>query len=203
MLTPLELKKFYQPKFEPMIVDVPLFRFITIEGKGNPNHQEFSLATEALYTLSYAFKMSYRKPNPPLGYYEYNVFPLEGVWDLVDKSKDSTDKDNYQYKIMIQQPDFVDKILYDQYLEQVIQKKDNPKLKCLKLEDIHEGLCCQMLHAGSYDQEKLTFEIMEQYCEQNGYERISKCHREIYLSDPRKVDQEKLKTILRFSVRIK
>lgn len=70
----------------------------------------------------------------------------------------------------------------------------------MKYRTITEGLCCQMLHIGSYDNESDSFKKMEQFCKNNGYERISKKHREIYLSDPRKVDSSKLKTVLRFQV---
>lgn len=200
MLSQTEYKKLYQPKNEPVIDNIPQFKFVTIEGTGNPNHPDFALATEALYTLSYAIKMSYKKPNPPQGYYPYKVFPLEGVWDLVDKSKPSTDKDNYAYKLMIQQPDFVDQQVFDLFLNQILQKKDNPKLKLLKFEEIKEGMCCQMLHIGSFDDEKVSFDRMESFSLSLNYKRLSKLHKEIYLSDPRKVEQSKLKTILRFQV---
>lgn len=200
MLTDQEYKKLYQPKNQPVIINVPKMRFITIEGTGNPNHEKFARATEALYTISYAIKMSYKKPNPPAGYYTYKVFPLEGFWDLVDKSIASTNKDNYAYKLMIQQPDFVNEKVFNDFLKQVISKKDNPMLMKLHYEEIEEGLCCQMLHLGSYDLEPSSFQMMESYCEQEGYMRASKLHKEIYLSDPRKTEPEKLKTILRFKV---
>ena len=101
---------------------------------------------------------------------------------------------------MIQQPDFVDQQVFDLFLNQVLQKKDNPKLKLLKFEEIKEGMCCQMLHIGSYDDEKASFDRMESFSLSQNYNRLSKLHKEIYLSDPRKVEQSKLKTILRFQV---
>jgi hypothetical protein len=61
--------------------------FIMVSGTGDPNGERFALATEALYSLSYAVKMSYRSNDVPDGYYEYTVFPLEGVWDLIDTVK--------------------------------------------------------------------------------------------------------------------
>ena len=195
------LKSLYQPKNEPEIRHIPKLNYITIEGEGNPNGALFALNVEALYTISYAIKMSYKKPNPPLGYYEYKVNPLEGEWDLVDKTKPSTDKDNYKYKLMILQPDFVNHEVFTRFLQQVITKKDNPKLLNLKFETIEEGLVCQLLHIGPYEDEPTSFQRMLDYCQINQYERVYKGHKEIYLSDPRKADPLKMKTILRFKVK--
>ena len=199
-LTDQEIKVFYSTKTDPQILSIPLFKHITLEGKGDPNQADFAVAMEAIYSMTYAIKMSYKKDNPPAGYYEYKVFPLEGEWDLVDKTKPVTDKSNFAYKIMIQQPDFVNQMLFDTYLATLKKKKDNPKLSLLKYEEISDGLCCQMVHLGPYDNEPASFEKMEQFCREHGFVRSCKKHKEIYLSDPRKSAPEKLKTILRFKV---
>lgn len=193
-------KELYLPKTIPSIVTVPPIRFITIEGAGNPNGEEFALATAALYSFSYVVKMSYKSDSIPDGYYDYTVFPLEGEWDLIDKSKVSTDKSNYKYKIMIRQPDFLTDDLFESFLITIKKKKPNPHLDKIALETISEGLCCQILHIGSYDDEPESFKIMDKFCEGNGYTRICKKHREIYLSDPRKTEANKLKTVLRYKV---
>lgn len=199
-LTSKEISTFYAAKSNPIIISIPRFKYFTMTGQGDPNQPDFALAVEALYTLTYAIKMSYKKDNPPIGYYAYKVFPLEGVWDLVDKSKPSTDKSNYAYKLMIQQPDFVDENVFFTYLDLIKKKKQNPKLSLLKYEEIEEGLCCQMCHLGPFDTEAESFRKMEYFCHHNGYVRISKTHKEIYLSDPRRSGPDKLKTILRFAV---
>jgi hypothetical protein len=193
-------KDLYLPKTIPSIVTVPSINFVMIEGQGDPNSEEFALKTAALYSFSYAVKMSYKSDNVPDGYYDYTVFPLEGEWDLVDKSIASTDKSNYKYKIMIRQPDFLTSDLFEKFLLQVKKKKPNPYLDKIELVTISEGLCCQMLHVGSYDDEPASFEIMDKYCVDNGYRRICLRHREIYLSDPRKTEAHKLKTVLRFKI---
>lgn len=200
----LEYKKVYKdlylPKDKPTIIEIPPINFVTIDGEGDPNGDEFGLATTALYSFSYAVKMSYKSKEIPASFYDYTVFPLEGVWDLVDKSKPSTDKSNYAYSIMIRQPDFLDNKLFERFLTQTKKKKPNPYLDKLQFKTIDEGLCCQILHLGSYDDEPASFEKMKQYCKENGYERTSLKHREIYLSDPRKTEASKLKTVLRFKV---
>jgi len=195
-----EYKDLYLPKKKPTIITVPSMDFIMIDGKGDPNGEEFALATAALYSLSYGVKMSYKSDNVPIGYYDYTVFPLEGVWDLIDKTLTPKDKSNLKYKIMIRQPDFLTADLFGRFLAETKKKKPNIYLDKVELGTISEGLCCQMLHIGSYDDEPASFEIMEQFCKDNGYTRISHKHREIYLSDPRKTEPNKLKTVLRYQV---
>jgi hypothetical protein len=195
-----EFKDFYLPKTEPMIITLPSFPFAVIAGQGDPNGQGFAEDTAALYAFSYAVKMSYKSTNIPDGYYEYTVFPLEGEWDLVDKSKPSTDKNNYRYRIMIRQPDFVNAQAFQKFLAAAKKKKPIPALSKLTFEELEEGQCCQMLHLGSYDDEPASFARMEEFCQQAGYRRLFKSHREIYLSDPRKTEASKLKTVLRFKI---
>ncbi|MDF2674083.1 MAG: hypothetical protein K0R09_2351 [Clostridiales bacterium] len=196
-----DFKNIYLPKTTPTIIDIPKMQYIMISGTGNPNGEEFAKYTEALYSISYAIKMSYKSKDIPEGYYEYTVFPLEGIWDLIDKSKPSTDKDNYKYTIMIRQPDFLIEELFEKFLEQTKKKKPNPKLEKLSFGEITDGLCCQVMHIGSYDDESESFGRMETFCKESGYIRASKIHREIYLSDPRKTEVSKMKTVLRFSVK--
>lgn len=199
-----DYKHIYLPSTKPVIIDVERMPYIMVTGSGNPNGEAFARATEALYSMSYAIKMSYRSNEVPGGYYEYTVFPLEGIWDLVDKSKPSTDKDNYKYTIMIRQPDFMTDALFCKFLEQTKKKKPNPYLDQLTFGEITDGLCCQIMHMGSYDDEEPeSFEKMNKFCEENGYIRTQKTHREIYLSDPRKTEVAKLKTVLRYAIKSK
>lgn len=193
-------KALYAPKQVPAVIQVPPMRFALIEGSGNPNGDAFAQAVEALYSFSYTVKMSYKSKNVPVGYYEYTVFPLEGEWDLIDFTKPSTDKDNFKYRIMIRQPDFLDHELFVRFLSEAKKKKPNGSLDRLHIEEIQEGLCCQMLHSGPFDDEPASFALMTEFCNKNSYQRICKKHREIYLSDPRKTEPSKLRTILRFQI---
>ena len=196
-----DFKKLYMPKNKPEIIEIPKIKFALVEGQGDPNGEEFSKAIEALYSFSYAVKMSYKSNDVPEDYYEYTVFPLEGVWDLIDKSKPPTDKNNLSYTIMIRQPDFLTEELFEKFKMATIKKKPNPNLEKLEFKEIEEGLCCQMMHLGSYDSEPESFSLMEDFCKGNGIIRLSKIHREIYISDPRKAQPEKMKTVLRFQCR--
>lgn len=197
-------KNIYLPKKVPEYIELKPMTYICIEGQANPNSQEFAAYVEALYSMAYGIRMSYKWSEPPENYEAYTVYPLEGMWDLINpKDYDGVkiDKDNLKFELMIRQPDFVDEMLFMKVLEKVKNKKVNPLLDSMKLKVIEEGACVQVLHLGSYDTEPETFKMMENYCVNEGYERLSKNHKEIYLSDPRKVAPEKLKTVLRFRVK--
>ncbi|HPW66048.1 MAG TPA: GyrI-like domain-containing protein [Salinivirgaceae bacterium] len=197
-------KQFYLPKNKPELITIPKFKFFTIEGSGNPNDDFFAEYIGVLYYLSYGVKMSPKKGIESKGYFDYAVYPLEGVWDLNEDAKKSFDgtinKNDFIFKLMIRQPDFVDKDFALLIIEQTKKKKSHVLLEQVRFEEITEGDCVQMLHLGSYDSEPESFKLMENFAEQEKYSRKSKNHREIYLSDARKVPADKLKTVLRFSV---
>lgn len=195
-------KDIYVPKKKPEIIDVQNFKYITITGKGNPNEDEFAKKVEVLYSLAYAIKMMPKKGYIPDGYFEYTVYPLEGLWDLTDEGKKlkELNKDCLVYKIMIRQPYFVTEEVLELAKEQVRKKKPNLAVDNVNFEEIKDGLSVQMLHLGSYDNEERTFKEMKKFIEENNLEIASLVHREIYLSDARKVSAEKLKTVLRYRV---
>ena len=196
-------KALYLPKNKPEVIDIPEFKFITIEGEGSPSDSVFTDYIGALYSLAYTIKMMPKKiDRQPKGYFDFTVYPLEGVWDINDKAKANfkgrINKEDLVYKLMIRQPDFVSKNFYSEMLEVAKEKKKNPLLEQINFERLSEGRCVQMLHLGPFEDEPASFEIMEDFAKSEGVVRLSKMHREIYLSDPRKVAPEKLKTILRF-----
>jgi len=198
-------KQLYIPKQNPELIIVPEQKFFMIKGKGNPNNEDFSKRVEALYSLSYAIRMMPKQGHTPEGYFEYTVYPLEGIWDLTEKGRklDTLDKDELLYTIMIRQPDFVTQKVVDTAFENVRKKKSNPLLDEVLFDTIEDGLSVQMLHIGSYDDERTTFNAMNMYIEENNLEKVTLVHREIYLSDARKVEPSKLKTVLRYKVKRK
>jgi hypothetical protein len=198
-------KELYLPKGTPTVIEVPPLNYFVISGEGNPNSESFSSVVEALYAASYSVRMCHKKGLAPDDFYEYTVYPLEGVWDINDTAKARNDgsftKDELKYDLMIRQPDFLSATLAETILQKANEKKPNPLLEQIRLTTIHEGKVVQMLHLGSYDTEPESFEKMAIYCEDNGLKRLSKTHREIYLSDARKVVPDKLKTVLRIRVK--
>ncbi len=197
-----QAKQLYLPKNKPEIVSVPDFKFFMIEGKGNPNNEEFSEAIGVLYSLSYTLKMLPKKGIVPEGYFDYTVFPLEGIWDLAEEARglEVLDKDSLIYTIMIRQPDFVTEELVQEVINTVKIKKPHVLLDKVKFSSLEEGFCVQMMHVGPYDDEPVSFASMEEFCVQNNLKRLCQTHKEIYISDFRKTQPEKLKTVLRFKV---
>lgn len=195
-------KELYLPKSKPTIIDVPPAKFFSLKGKGNPNNEEFKRVIEALYSLSYAIRMMPKKGFTPEGYFEYTVFPLEGIWDLDEEGRklSALDKDKLIYTLMIRQPDFVTEALFVKAKSSIEKKIAEELLNNIVFEEIHEGLSVQCLHVGSYDDEPETFSKMEAFCEENNISRESYLHKEIYISDARRTPTEKLKTVLRFKV---
>jgi len=198
-------KALYLPKAQPEIIDVPPMRFISIRGEGSPESHLFADKVGALYSLAYTIKMSLKSMNQKIKDYEdFTVYPLEGVWDINDEAKANFNgiahKDDFEYQLMIRQPDFVSHALFNEMLAVAKRKKANPLLDDIEFISISEGLCVQMLHVGPYENEPASFARMENFCTDKSLLRLAKVHREIYLSDVRKVEPEKLKTVLRFNV---
>lgn len=199
-----EEKKLYLPKQKPELVEVPRLKYFLISGKGNPNNNpEFGEKIGVLYSLSYAVRMMPKNNFTPEGYFEYTVYPLEGVWDLSEEGikLDYLSKDEFVYTIMIRQPDFVNEDVVERAFHAVNKKKPNEFLKDVSFDTVEDGLCVQMMHVGPFNDEPRSFLQMKQFIEDNSLERASMTHREIYLSDFRKAQPEKLKTVLRYKVR--
>ena len=198
-------KAVYIPKTKPELIEVPEYQFVTISGEGNPNTELFQEHIVALYTISYAIKMGLKKrETKPDTYVDWTVYPLEGVWDISDKAKQhftgKINKDELVFDLMIRQPDFITPEFVTEMLEFAKKKKPHRLLSSLEFKKITEGRCIQAMHIGSYDSEPESFEKMEAFAKSQGLIRKSKIHREIYLSDFRKVPAEKLKTTLRFQL---
>jgi len=198
-------KDLYLPKEKPVLITVPRHKFFMIGGKGDPNSEDFAERVEVLYSLAYAVRMMPKQGYTPDGYFEYTVYPLEGIWDLTEEGRRSSTllKDELVYKIMIRQPDFVTQEVADRAFEIVRKKKPHPLLDDVTFESMEDGLSVQMMHIGSYDDEARSFDQMKAFIEENNLEIKSLVHREIYISDPRKTEKSKLKTVLRYRVQYK
>ncbi|PID55766.1 hypothetical protein CSB45_14595 [candidate division KSB3 bacterium] len=199
-----EEKHIYLPPQKPVLVDVPQCKYFTIRGSGNPNSPFFAECVEALYAVSYAIRMSHKKGLQPENFYEYTVYPLEGVWDLSEHAKKSfegiVNKDELVFTLMIRQPHFVSTEFAEIAKAWAKKKTPNPHIQEMSFCEITDGKCLQMMHLGSYDNEEESFAIMNDFATKNQLTRRSMQHKEIYISDPRKVAAEKLKTVLRFKV---
>lgn len=203
-----EYKEFYMPKNKPGIVTIPKMNYIAVRGKGNPNQEdgEYKQSIGLLYGIAFTIKMSYKGARKIDGYFEYVVPPLEGLWwqDGV-RGIDYSHKESFQFISMIRLPDFVTKDDFEWAVEEATKKKktDFSKVEFLEYD---EGMCVQCMHIGAYDNEPATIEMMDKYAAENGYEidiTDSRYHHEIYLSDPRRCEVNKLKTVVRHPIKKK
>ena len=201
-----EYKEFYLPKNKPEIVTVPQMNYVAVRGTGNPNEEggAYQNALSVLYAIAYTLKMSYKTDYKIDGFFEYVVPPLEGFW-WQDKahSVDYSNKNTFNWISVIRLPDFITKKGFD-WAVQYATKKKNIYCSSAEYLTIEEGVCVQIMHTGTFDDEPATVEIMDTYLKQNGYENDlndKRLHHEIYLSDPRKVALEKRKTVIRHPIR--
>ena len=201
-----EYKEFYIPKNKPSIVKIPKMNYIAVRGKGNPNDEngEYKLSIGLLYAVAFTIKMSYKGPHKINGYFEYVVPPLEGFWwqeEIV--GIDYNKKEKFNFISVIRLPDFVTREDFEWAIEEATKKKkqDFSRVEFLTYD---EGLCVQCMHIGSYDNEPTTINLMHEYMKENGYEldiTDKRYHHEIYLSDPRRCDVSKLKTVIRHPIK--
>ena len=200
----IDFKKKYKEVYKNKRISsitYPELQYITIDGEGAPSSKKFQEAIGALYATAYTISMSYKSDLIIKDFYNFVVPPLEGIWDLIDTSKGyKGNKDNLKWKIMIAMPEFVTKEVLIEVKKRAYDKKKIELIKSIELEMFKERGCCIALHIGSYDNEDITFKMMEDSLVNSEYKRKSKIHREIYLSDFRKVEEEKLKTILCFEI---
>ena len=174
-----EYKEFYLPKNRPEIVTVPAMNYGAVRGKGDPNEEggAYKQAVGVLYAVAYTIKMSKMGSHRMEGYYDFVVPPLEGFWwQEGETGFDYGDKSKFSWISAIRLPDFVTEA---------------------------EGLCVQMLHVGAFDDEPASVALMDAYIGEQGYcNDLSETrrHHEIYLSDARKVPQEKWRTVIRHPI---
>jgi len=190
-----ELSELYLPAPRRVVeVNVPAMNFLMVDGTGDPNTSApYAQAVEALFALSYALKFAAKRGALAI---DYGVMPLEGLWWAEDMSAFTTgDRSDWQWTMMIMQPDFIDDAMVESARE-ATAKKRLAALADVRFERFEEGLCAQVMHIGPFAEEGPTIEAVHDFIEQSGRVRTGK-HHEIYLSDIRRADPAKWKTVIR------
>lgn len=190
-----ELGPLYRPSASRVVqVDVPAFRFLMIDGEGDPNTSPaYARAVEALFSVSYTAKFMVKKGAQAI---DYAVMPLEGLWwsdDLTAFVND--DRAKWQWTMMIMQPDFVEPALIGDAIAQVRRRKRLAAVEELRLETFAEGPCAQTLHVGPFSEEGPTIQRVHDFI--RAHSALTGKHHEIYLSDVRRADPARWKTIIR------
>ncbi len=203
-----EYRDLYQPGTIPSILTVPPMRFIAVRGEGDPNEPEgaYQHALNLLYGMAYTLKMSCRTDYKIDGYFEYAVPPLEGFWRQEGvRGVNYARKADFRWLSVIRLPDFIQEKDFRWAVATATQKK-KLDFSPVELLTIDEGVCVQCMHLGPYDTEPVTVERMHRFLEEQGYApdfSDSRLHHEIYLSDPRRCEPAKLKTVIRHPIRRK
>lgn len=189
-----QLKTDFRQATEPVLIETTAGQYLAINGTGKPGSEDFQQAIEAMYSMAFTIKMT-RKAN---GLGDYVVCKLEALW-WVDGCEDisQVDQDLWNWKLMIRTPDCVGNEDLHKACRALLDKgKAHHAVSRISLEKINEGLCVQMLHIGPYHKEHQTIEKMQAFMTANTV-KANGWHHEIYISDPRRIEPERLKTILR------
>jgi hypothetical protein len=192
-----ELKHLYNPSTQAVsVVDVPEMPFLMIDGSGDPNTSaEYAAAVEALFAVAYALKFHIKRLGDDAP--DYVVMPLEGLWWADDMARFSTgDKAAWKWTMLIVQPAEVTARMVEETVREVKRKKQLSALNAVRLESYHEGLSAQIMHIGPYAAEGPTIAKLHDHIQQSGHSLDGK-HHEIYLSDPRRIAPEKMRTVVR------
>lgn len=193
-------KNLYGVKQKPQLIEIPSAYYIMIKGEGNPNESDFSNRVSALYSLAYGMKMLFKNmEKEELEYSDFTVFPLEGIWEKSDDEE--FDKNKLKYTIMIKQPYFITKEIFELAFEKVKNKNPNELYDEVSFDCIESKKAIQILHIGSFDTEIESFEKLDNFANEMNLERSEKLHTEIYLNNKNRTAEDKLKTILRYNVK--
>ena len=191
-----EYRSYYTAKAVPEIVELDEGKFLTIEGVGAPGCDEFQAKVNAIYSLAYGIKMLMKREGK-----DFIIAKLEGLWWVdSDRPYIEVPREEWRWKLLIRQPEFVTPEIVEKARQEVIKRKKTKLVNKVRLEEMREGRCVQILHIGPYSTEPESLEKMYGLMKEKGL-TFNGPHHEIYLSDPRKVAPEKMKTILRQPVK--
>jgi hypothetical protein len=174
------------------VVEVPPLRYLMIDGHGDPNTTEFGDAVSTIFPIAYKLKFLSKKELDR----DYVVMPLEALWWSGDMASFTTsrDKSQWDWTALNLIPDWITDDLFDRALAAAA---DAPAIETVRIETLAEGRCVQTLHVGPFDEEgPVLARLHEEILPARGLRMTGK-HHEIYLSDLRRTDPSKLRTILR------
>ncbi|MGA7412378.1 MAG: GyrI-like domain-containing protein [Bryobacteraceae bacterium] len=196
-MTKLDLYRKHKAEYvtpeQTEVIAVGPAQYLAIEGKGAPGSEAFQSAIGALYNVAFTLKMKLKAKQ------DYMVCKLEGQYGVDQKNFAEAPQETWQWRLLIRTPDFVTNKEVAKVIETLIAKGKPAEVANVKLMKINEGCCLQALHTGPYTSEPVTIEAMLKRAAEEGYS-LAGLHHEIYLSDPRRVPPEKLRTILRLPV---
>ena len=181
---------------KPVVVEVPTFKILAVDGRGDPNtSKDYAAAIEALYAVAYKLKFASKQDG-----FDFKVMPLEGLWWADDPAAFATgNRDEWHWRMYIVVPDFVTGPAFNDAVGDVAKGKNPAALGKVVFQTFHEGPAAQILHVGPFAAEAPTIETLHYFIRETGhsFDGQTEKHHEIYLSDPRRTAPEKLRTIIR------
>jgi len=196
----LDLKRsmrrlYFPPQDQPVLVDVPEFAFLMIDGRGDPvTGRTYAEAIEALFAVSFTLKFTIKRLDPED---DYTVMPLESLWWSGERSGFSLqNRRTWRWTTMIAQPPTASEELLAKAVAEVRAKRRLPALGRIRLERFREGLCAQVMHVGPYEDEPPAIEKLHAFIAEHDYPLRGR-HHEIYLSDPKRCAPDRRKTVIR------
>ncbi len=181
---------------QPVLVDTKPAQYLSIAGEGDPGSEAFVNSLQALYSAAFTIKMTRKFA----GKGDYGVCKLEGLWWAEGAEFFSAPRQAWKWKLLIRTPDFVGNADLTSAVDSLLAKGKPDRVRTVRLDTIREGLCVQILHVGPYSDEPATIDRMKAFAAAH-HLALHGLHHEIYLSDPRRVAPEKLRTILRQPVK--
>lgn len=185
-------KPYYSASPEPSLAEFGELPYLTLQGRGAPGGAEFADKVSALVPLAYGMKKRTKQRGQ-----DFTVPKLEALWWVEgDRPAHEVPRAEWHWKLLIRMPSFAGEPYFADVVEEVWENKGNSHVREARYETIREGLCVQLLHTGAYDEEEPSIAKLRRFMDE---QRLvpSGAHHEIYVSDPRKVEASKLKTILR------
>ncbi len=185
----------YVARKKPSWVEIAEAPYLAIDGTGEPGGEGFQARVGALMAVAYTMKFDSKAAGR-----DYVVCKLEGIWHgLGEADLHDTSPESWHWRLLIRVPDFISAADVATAARKVMDQQGRAANLDVRLDSLEEGRCAQMLHVGPYDREPETVAVMADFAESEGFSLVGP-HHEIYLSDPRRVEPERLKTILRYPV---
>ncbi len=187
-------KEFFTAKLKPELIDVPPTKYLMVDGRGEPGGESYQAKVGALYNIAYKVKFQAKEMEK-----DFVVCKLQGLWWFDDYSGPTPPREEWNWTMMIRQPDYVTEEMFENGKQAAYAKTPIPELLDIRLEEYHEALSAQIMHLGPYSEEEATIEILHNFVADQGFNLRGK-HHEIYLKNPLRTDPKNLKTIIRHPV---
>jgi hypothetical protein len=190
-----DLRPLYAASLTPRFVDVPALPYLMLDGNGDPNTTAgYAVAVKAIYAVAYALKTAVRHAEAGI---DFAVMPLEGLWWSAEKFPyTAAERPNWDWTLLIAQPDFVTPGLLDEVRACAARKSAADAVAAVRLGSLCEGLCAQVMRIGSHAEEASAAGRLHDFIAASGRVPVGR-HHEIYLSDPNRTAPQRLKTVIR------